>query len=90
MFIWAPILGDVELPGSDLSLGPARPTGAHIPAAFVGLAVFALALIVFLVWDFCRQKRVEKRERDRLQRFRQKKLAASVPPGSQQSGRAQR
>ena len=90
MFIWAPILGDVELPGSGLNLGPARPNGAHIPGAFIGLAILALALIVFLVWDFCRQKRVEKRERDRLQRFRQKKLAASVPPGKQERARTQR
>lgn len=75
MFIWAPMLGDIELPGADQTLEVARPSSARIAPAFIVLALVAMALVVFLIWDFCRQKRVEKRERQRLQRFREKKMA---------------
>ncbi len=74
------IIGDVELPGSQGLTAPAR-TAAHISPAFIGVAILALALIAFLVWDVCRQKWVERRERQRLERFRdQKRRSVSTVP----------
>lgn len=72
------ILGDLDLPGNNLNLDSPRPGAWHVSSAFIALAFGALLLVGFLVWDFCRQKRVEKRERERLHRFRERKLAESA------------
>ena len=72
----APLLGDVELPGANMDTP--SPVVSHISPAFISLAVFALLLVGYLVWDFCRQKTVERRERQRLERFRQGKLKADA------------
>jgi len=65
-----------EVPG--LNLDTPRPTANHIPPGFVGLAVFALLLVGYLLWDFCRQKHVERQQRLRLESFREKKLKESA------------
>lgn len=67
------ILGEIELSGLQGVNSP-RPTTSHTSPAFVCLAVVALGLIGFLVWDFCHQKHLERRERRRLERFREQRL----------------
>lgn len=73
------ILADASLPEvPGLNPGPSSHlTGSHIPPAFVGLAAFALLLVGYLVWDFCRQKRAERQQRQRLESFRAKKFKES-------------
>ena len=51
--------GMPEVPG--LALEAPRRAASHIPPVFAGLAVFALALVGYLVWDLWRQKRDERR-----------------------------
>ena len=69
------ILADASLPDvPGLSPDSPRQAGTHIQPAFVALAVFALLVIGYLVWDFWRQKQAERRERARLETFREKKF----------------
>jgi len=70
------MLGEVELPGTGGLRPGAGPRGVgHMQPAFIVLAVVAVGLIVFLSYDFFRQKRGERRERKKLQRFRDKRRA---------------
>jgi peptidoglycan/LPS O-acetylase OafA/YrhL len=84
------ILAVVDLPGSQ-GLNPQPRAFTHISPAFIGLAICALALIGYLVWDFCRQKIAERRERRRLVRFRERKLKKipNVPVLKERPDRAQ-
>jgi hypothetical protein len=77
----AAVLGEVELPGSGLNPGSNPPNPPHFSAALLAMAVLAVAVVAFLGWDVFRQKRAEKRERRRLERFREKKFnnASSQP-----------
>jgi hypothetical protein len=68
------VLGEVELPQSGLNPGSNPPSPPHFSAALLAMAVLAVAVVAFLGWDVFRQKRAEKRERRRLERFREKKL----------------
>ena len=68
------VLGEVELPGAGLSPETARPGSNHFSAPVLAMAVLAVAVVAFLTFDFFRQKRAEKRERRRLERFREKQL----------------
>src|SRR6266404_4035639 len=73
------ILADATLPEvPGLNLDSPRPSANHLPPAFVGLAVFALLLVGYLLWDFCRQKHLERQQRLRLESFREKKLRESA------------
>ena len=79
------ILANAELPGAPgLSAPVSRP--AHFQPALVGLAVLALAIVAFLVYDLLRQKRHERREREKLEQFRRKRLEQS-PPGVSSGGK---
>jgi hypothetical protein len=71
------ILADVELPGTEGNAP--QQTGTHMQPALVGLAVLALAVVAFLVYDLWRQKLTERREREKLERFRQKRRDESMP-----------
>jgi len=75
------ILAEVTLPGSDgLQSPPSSPT--HVQPAVVAVAVAAIGIVAFLGFDFYRQKRAERLERAKLERFREKKLrSASMPDG---------
>jgi hypothetical protein len=69
------ILAEVELPGPQaLTANATHRVNGQISSAFVGVAALALAVVGFLLWDFCRQKTIERRERQRLERFREKRL----------------
>jgi hypothetical protein len=46
--------------------------------ALIGVAALAVAIIAFLGIDFFRQKRVERKEREKLARFRQRRLAETA------------
>lgn len=71
----AALLADVSLPETlTQKLDTAPATGLHLSPAFVALAIGALALVAYLLWDVYRQKREEKRQRNRLERFREKKF----------------
>jgi hypothetical protein len=66
------ILADVELPGVQGINAP--PPATHVQPALVGLAVLALAIVGFLIYDLFRQKHNERQERAKLERFREKRL----------------
>jgi hypothetical protein len=69
------VLADVNLPdalGQKVDSSPS--TSSHFSPLFIGLAVAALALVAYLVCDIYRQKREERRQRQRLERFREKKF----------------
>jgi hypothetical protein len=68
------LLGDATLPGTD-ALPPAGQGITHIQPALLVVAALAAAIIAFLGVDFYRQKRVERKEREKLTRFRQRRLA---------------
>ncbi|HZR18297.1 MAG TPA: hypothetical protein VFE51_13475 [Verrucomicrobiae bacterium] len=72
------VLADVELPGVQ-GLNAQPPPASHVQPALVGLAVLALAIVGFLVYDLFRQKRNERLERAKLERFREKRLRQSAP-----------
>jgi len=75
------ILSNVDLPDSrGLSLDSRGWSDSHIPLVFVGLAILALALVGYLLWDFLRQKRLERRERQFLVQFREQQLKRGPPP----------
>lgn len=77
----AAFLADASLPEPLAQrLDTAHSTGIHLSPAFVMLAAGALALVAYLVWDVVRQKREEKRQRDRLERFREKKFGQAQRP----------
>jgi hypothetical protein len=46
-----------------------------VQPALIGVAALAVAIVAFLGIDFYRQKRVERKEREKLARFRQRRLA---------------
>jgi hypothetical protein len=75
------MLAAAELPGVPGANPPSRITAGSVQPLFVAAAVCALGLVIFLVYDFWRQKRVERRQRQRLERFREKrfKQASQVP-----------
>jgi hypothetical protein len=75
----AAFLADVSLP-DPLAQNTAPATGLHLSPAFVALAIGALALVAYLLWDVLRQKREEKRQRNRLERFREKKFKEAQGP----------
>jgi hypothetical protein len=77
----ATTLADVALP-DPLTQKADVPSSSspHLSPAFVCLAVFASLLVAYLLWDLYRQKRDERRERQRLERFREKKLNQVPPP----------
>src|SRR3569832_320095 len=77
MLNWPAILATVEIPGSGLNSAPPRAPLSRMSPVFIILAVFAIALVAYLAWDFLRQKRVEKKERERLERFRENKMKES-------------
>ena len=67
------LLGDVELPGGKgLNSTPQAPV--HFQPALVGVAILAVGIVAFLGFDFLRQKLQERREREKLERFRAKRL----------------
>jgi hypothetical protein len=68
------LLGAATLPGTD-GLPPAGQGISHVQPALVGVAALAVAVVAFLGIDFYRQKRVERKEREKLNRFRQRRLA---------------
>lgn len=75
------LLADVSLPdplGQKIDSPPT--TAAHLSPAFVALAIGALALVVYLLWDFYKQKREERRQRLRIERFREKKFSQVQEP----------
>jgi hypothetical protein len=68
------LLGEATLPGTD-GLPPAGQGTTHMQPALIGVAALAVVIVAFLGIDFYRQKRVERMERDKLTRFRQRRLA---------------
>ena len=68
------LLGDTTLPGTD-GLPPAGQGTTHMQPALIGVAALAVAIVAFLGIDYYRQKRVERKEREKLTRFRQRRLA---------------
>ncbi len=67
------LLGDVDLPGNQ-GLNSAAHAPGHFQPALVGVAFLAVGLVAFLGFDFFRQKRHERLEREKLERFRAKRL----------------
>jgi hypothetical protein len=61
-------------------LDSAPPSATHLSPAFVGLAIVALAVVAYLVWDIYRQKREERRQRQRIERFRERKFKQAQEP----------
>jgi hypothetical protein len=77
------LLAEVTLPQTlSQKLGPAPAAGLHLSPAFVALAIGALMIVGYLLYDVFRQKREEKRQRDRLERFREKKFKHAEGPPS--------
>ncbi len=68
------LLGDATLPGTD-AFPPAGQATTHIQPALIGVAALAVVIVAFLGIDFYRQKLVERKEREKLTRFRQRRLA---------------
>lgn len=71
------LLGNATLPGTD-GLSPAVQGTSRIQPALIGVAALAVAIVALLGIDFYRQKRVERREREKLTRFRQRRLAETA------------
>ena len=67
------LLADVELPGGK-GLNSTSQAPAHFQPALVGVAILAIGIVAFLGFDFLRQKLQERREREKLERFRAKRL----------------
>ena len=74
------LLGDATLPGTD-GLPAVGQGVTHIQPALIGVAALAVAIVAFLGIDYYRQKRVERREREKLTRFRQRRLAETEKKG---------
>ena len=67
------LFADIPIPGTD-ELSSPSPSSSHMQPALVGVAVLAVGVIAFLGIDFYRQKRTERKEREKLARFRDKRL----------------
>ena len=71
------LLGEATLPATDaLSSGVQGTT--RIQPALIAVAALAVGIVAFLGIDFYRQKRVERKEREKLMRFRQRRLAEAA------------
>lgn len=68
------LLGEVAIPGAD-GLAPTTQSSSHMQPALVAVAALAFGIVAFLGIDFYRQKRGERKEREKLERFRQRRLA---------------
>ena len=67
------LLADAGIPGTE-GLTPSGQGSTHMQPALVAVAVLAVAIVAFLGADFYRQKRGERKEREKLTRFRQRRL----------------
>jgi lysylphosphatidylglycerol synthetase-like protein (DUF2156 family) len=75
------LLADARLPDALAQKLGTRPQNApHFSPAFFILAAVALCVVAYLMWDVLRQKREERRQRQRLERFREKKLKEAQGP----------
>lgn len=68
------LLGEATLPAVD-GLSPVAQGSSRIQPALIGVAALAVVIVALLGIDFYRQKRVERKEREKLTRFRQRRLA---------------
>jgi len=75
------ILADAGLPDAlTQKIGAQSQNATHFSPAFVGLAIIALAVVGYLLWDVFRQKREERRQRQRIERFREQKFKQVQQP----------